>query len=353
MGMHKFPLSYSLKGKMPESRKEESKKGFEIAHLHVREVSEIDTNVIGIVKLGNHIETIRSFENKFWIKDAYTSEDAMELRRVGNVFRQDTLLEGASTFRDRFYQDCATRFASGEVIDERTIGFKSVKENEKAAAENRLQNLVQENIIEIDGELYFQVLEPVYEVLASREPEYPVAYVSVNFLKYQDEYYGRHSLYDYDFSFRFAFDKRDDLDLMIEHLRNDHNIEPVIKSEGEHYFGGEFTPINDDRKNLINAGKVLFENKRYWEDWPVAQLVAWGNLRDAYRNATAVQKDDASEDTMDALAEALKAYDGLQGIDGALCMSTHARAAVYKWETREIDLMQSLDLVEPETRPSI
>ncbi|WP_315922195.1 hypothetical protein [Mesorhizobium sp. SP-1A] len=353
MGMHKFPLSYSVKGKMPGTRKEESKRAFEIAHLHVREVSEIDTSIIGAVKLGDHTETIRFFEGKFWIKDAYTSEDGMNLRRIGNLSRQDALEEGASTFRDRFCHNSTAQFKSGEAIDESTLGFKSVTENGKTDSENGLKNLVQDNIIEIDGELYVQVPEPIYEIHASKEPEYPKAWVQVNFLKYEDTYHGRYSLYDYDFSFRFAFDKRDELDLMIEHLRNDHNMEPAFISDGEHYFGGEFTTINDDRKNLLNAGKVLVENKRYWEDWPVAQLTAWGNLRDAYRNATAVKKEETPEDTLDALAEALKAYDGLQGKDGVLCLSTHARAAVYKWETREIDLSQSLDLIEPNTQPSI
>jgi hypothetical protein len=54
MGLHKFPVSYSLKGKMPGSRKEEAKNGFHVAHIAVREVSEIDTNIIGIVKHENY-----------------------------------------------------------------------------------------------------------------------------------------------------------------------------------------------------------------------------------------------------------------------------------------------------------
>jgi hypothetical protein len=346
MGLHKFPVSYSLKGKMPGSRKEEAKNGFHVAHIAVREVSEIDTNIIGIVKHENYCEAIRFFEGKFWIKDEYQSEDAFRIRRSGNLIRREMNEGCASTFIDSLYSADIKKFKGGEFIDENTIGLRSVTENKKDEALKSLSDKINDNLIEIDGELYIQISEPIYEVFTSKEPGHPKAYVGIAFLKYEDEYSGRRSLYEYDFSFRFPFNKREQLDDFVDHLRNDHGIEPITYSDGEYYYGGEFTPIDDDRKNLLNAARHLVEEKWSWDEWPVAQLTAWGNLRDVYKQASTLKKEDVPEDVMDALSDALKAYEGLQGRDTIVQLSTHARAAVHKWENRVIDLVSGFEETE-------
>lgn len=346
MGLHKFPVTYSLKGKMPSSKKEESKKGFHIACIPVREVSEIDTNIIGIVKHEDYYEAVRFFEGKFWIKDEYQSEGAFRVRRSGNLIRREMNEGCASTFIDSLYSADIKKFKAGEFIDENTIGFRSVTESNKDEILKSLSDKVNNNLIEIDGELYVQISEPIYEVYTSKEPGHPKAYVGIQFLKYEDEYSGRRSLYEYDFSFRFPFDKREQFDEFIEHLINDHGIEPITYSDGEYYYGGEFTPIDDDRKNLLNAARHLVEEKRSWDEWPVAQLTAWGNLRDAFKKASILQKEDVPEEDMDALCNALKVYEGLQGSDEIINLSTHARAAVHKWENRIIDLVISFEETE-------
>lgn len=342
MAIHKFPLSYSIKGRMPDVKKEDAKNGFEVAHISVREVSEIDTSIIGIVKCEEHSEPIRFFEGKYWIKDAYQSKEAYQIRRSGNLIRRDIDKGCASTFIDNIYSVDIMKFINEETVNENTIGFKKVTENKRNDALKALTNSVESKLIEIDGELYTEVSEPIFEVYTSKEPGYPRAYIGIKFLKYEDSLIGRHSLYEYDYSFRFPFDKREYLEELIQHLIHEQGVEPVIYSDGEYYYGAELTPINDDRKNLLNAARCLIDEKRAWENWPVAQLVAWGNLRDAYQMAS-TGEEDVSESNFDTLSEALKAYEGLQGRETAIQLSTHARTAIYKWENKTIDIDLGFD----------
>lgn len=340
MGMHRFPVTYSITGKEAGKKKEITAQCFHTMDLYVREVDEIDTSVIGSAKRGEHIEKILFFEDKFWIKDGYSNEDAAILRTSTGVCTQADLTESASTFRNIFYSSFQDEWINGEVIDETTRGFKSVKDSTKQNGEEVTRNRVETELIEIDGELYVHVQEPIYRIAASRDFRYNRR-AAASLVFFDLKPWMKNAEYEkYDYDIRIPFDKRHEFDAIIEELR-DQAVELFYHVEGEHFFGGEFSVIKDEIKNLKNSAKDIVRDKWYMEDWPVPQLVAWGETRDALRKVE--QSNDNPED-LDELALAMSHYIGIEGHQGPLRLPPYALAALHRWNTRELDLSETLNL---------
>lgn len=341
MGMHRFPVTYSITGKEAGKKKEITAQCFHTMDLYVREVDEIDTSVIGSAKRGEHIEKILFFEGKFWIKDGYSNEDAARLRTSTGVCTKADSIGNASTFRNIFYDSCEKEWINDEVVDETTRGFKSVKVSTKQKGEETTRNRVETELIEIDGELYVHVQEPIYRIAASRDFRDNRATASLVF--FNMEAWMRYPDYEkYDYDIRIPFDKRHEFDAIIEELR-DNQVEVFVHVEGEHFFGGEFSVIKDEIKNLKNSAKeIVRDGKWYIEDWPVPQLIAWGETRDALRK---VEQSNGHPEDFDQLAKAMSLYIGIEGREGGpLRLPPYAFAALHRWNTRELDLSEMLNL---------
>jgi len=348
MGAHDFPLAYAIYGikgdKKTRKRKSEYDDGidsfaaFEIVSLHVREVSEIETSVIGSFKNDTTQEEIRYYDGKYWIKDSY-SEANRDLRSSA-LYRINQLGRGGSAFRDhRGHDRIEQGFLDRAHIDESMSGFKKITQNSRVYDLERLNESVSADLIEIDGVLYFQVKEPVFELLIYDDSEGPQAFARLA-LDYSKP---RFKPTRYEDVFRFPFDKRDELDQVVEHIEKHLGIKVENSSYGEFYYGGgEFQTFDDDRTNLLAAAETLVRDIDWMKTWPTPRLTAWGELRDAFEEA---KKPEATDDAIDQLV------DKLDGFGKAKDISLHTQVAIYKWRSRAIDLDLNFDELAPEQPP--
>lgn len=350
MGAHDFPLAYAIYGikgdKKPRKRKSEyddgieSFAGFEIVSLHVREVSEIETSIIGSLKNDTTQEEIRYFDGKYWIKDSYSEADrdlrSSSLRRINQLGR------GGSTFRDHRGHDRKEQgFLDRAHIDESMSGFKKITQNSREDDLENLRKNVDNDLIEIDGVLYFHVKEPVFELFVYDDSEGPQAFTRLA-LDYSKPRYRSDRFEDV---FRFPFDKRDELDQVVQHIEKHLGLKVENSSDGEFYYGGgDFQTFDDDRTNLLAAAEPLVRDTDWMKTWPTPRLTAWGELRDAFEEA---KKPEAADDAIDQLV------DKLDGFGKAKDISLHTQVAIYKWRSRAIDLDLNFDELAPEQPPAM
>lgn len=332
MGVHDIPFAYTIEGKPAEKKAKrgnyddgiESFAAFEIVAFNVREVSEIETARVGILKNDTTEEDIRFFEGHYWIKDAY-SEDEKPLRR-SCCKRVNDLDGGGSLFRDsRGGNGFETDFRNRAHRDVTQAPFKKITENNRDNSYHRTRDNVNDSLIEIDGVLYAKVQEPVFELYAYEDNSGPSAFVSIN-LDYKRPTYKSSR---YDDVFRFAFDQRPELELFIDHIERELNIKVQISCDGEFYYGGEFQRF-DDHTNLLAAAEPIVEETSWMKQWSTAKLTAWGNLRDAFEEAKAPN---ASDDVIRQLADKLGDFGKIEDL------SFNTKVAIFKWGSRDIPLV--------------
>jgi len=185
MGMHRLPYRYTIRGKLKGKKASKYDDGIERAtgldaqYFYIKEASEIDTTVVGRVTKGEAEVKVIYYDNKFWIKDAYDDQTAEIIQ--DSIRNCRTALQGPKSLflATKLNDEQVKMFLAGELRDESQVGFHKIVESEKEAALDRTTKFVEENLIEIDGEVYHQVDEPVVELAVSRHAEADEAWLRV------------------------------------------------------------------------------------------------------------------------------------------------------------------------------
>ena len=339
MGFHRFPVKYGITGKKANAKRESGGIGYHTIDLRVREVDEIETTVIGTITHGSHSEQLLYFEDKFWIKDAYKSEDAKAIRSDSyNTNIIDEFDKARSTFKDQFYREWSTEWDEDKIINASSLKFKTVIVNQCHEIEHELAKMAKSHLIEINEELYFRVSEPFFILYVSRGCndrqadvtlafDDPVAYEHLSKLN---------DIIDLNNEIRFPFDKRHELQLLIDDLTVNNGVTVNVHMDGEYYYGGRFTAIQEEARNLRNSAKHIVRNQKHISMWPITQIVAWGNVRDALIDVLENQSDETS---LDALGKAMRLYTEVKDrVVDTNYIDIYALAALSRWDSRNIDL---------------
>ena len=340
MGMHELPFSYSISGKPEGKQKKRAKyddgletfRAFEFGSFYVQNVSDIETIVVGAVKDRTTQNNILFYDDKFWIKDEYTVED--KGLRAACLNGVNDLDGGGSLSRDLKGKGFESSYRQRINRDVNDTNFKKVIENGRDDEIERVSRHVANNMIDIDGVLYSRVCEPVFELIVYEDGEKkPQAFVRLS-LQYEKPRYKPHR---FDDVFRFSFDKRNELEQVVDHIEHVLKVPVEFESDGEYFYGGEFQTFDDEGTNLLAAADNFVRETDWMQRWTTAKLTAWGELRDAFVPA---KENPGSEKLLDQVVKKLDSYNQVETVN------FHTQVAIYKWNSRVIDLELGVDVEE-------
>jgi len=303
MAIHQLQLAYAITGKTSHARRATTHKVVDKVALPIQEVSDIDT-VNGLtITIGSYSETLKFYDGRFWIRDKVDAPAAGMLRAQAGIIEDmrlaSALMKSCSTFVIFQYRDpeiFADDFKSISVDE-----LKDINDAGRATALERLEKSAEADLIDIDGELYVAMGEPVYclrllpdtlQVLVSFQKSNEVAASSTPTIRIPID--------------DMATSNRDSLDALIAIWKAETGRAVTQVAEASLHF--DFKPELDcsvDRQIEAIAFEVVNRTSGIVE-WPKPQITAWAELRDVL---TAYRKQLAD---IDALTTSLSDYASTQ-----------------------------------------
>lgn len=326
MSIHNFLLAYEVSGKAPNARRASTFKIAEQVALPIDEVAHSELHPGVKIDLDGYSETVMFYENKYWIQNKASNHQAAALRaQIGLIdnFRLGKALETCGTFEVFHYRD--PEVFDGSYKDDIVETLKDANTKDRENAYDHLQEAVQRDLIDVDGELYVALGDPV--ICLRLMPEILQVMVAFNNTAEppaSDVYTIRLPLYD------IIDSGRSELDALIEIWKKETGKDVVELSHGEMLFP---TPPRFDYSpfKAIPHVAIEFASKTAGlMDWPTERIHAWTRLRDSLKDFR--EKPDA--DSMDALSEVVGQYAATQPV----LIRTYAKMLDEQWLNRKIEL---------------
>lgn len=287
MAIHQLLLAYEITGKTSHARRATTHKIVEKVTVSVQEISDIDTLDGLSITIGDYFETLKFYNGRFWIRDKVDAPAAGMLRAQAGVIEDmrlaTALMKSCSTFEIFHYKDpeiFADGFQTAKVDD-----LKDVNDAGRTAALERLEKATEADLIDINGELYVAMGEPVYclrllpdtlQVLVSFQKSNAVVVTGTPTIRIPID--------------DMATSNRDDLDALLAIWKEETGRSVTQVAEAGLHF--DFKPELDysvGKYIEIVAFDVVNRTSGIVE-WPKPQIIAWAELRDvltAFRNELA------------------------------------------------------------------
>lgn len=324
MSIHNFLLAYEVSGKAPNARRASTFKIAEQVSLPVDEVAPIELHPGVRIDLDGYSETVMFYDNQFWIQDKAPGHQPAALRaQIGLVdnFRLAKALETRGTFEVFHYRDPEVFDGSykHDVIE--TLKDANTKDRENAY--DHLQEAVQRDLIDVNGELYVALGDPV--ICLRLLPEILQVMIAFNNSAEppaSDVYTIRLPLYNMHDS------GRAELDDLIDIWKRETGRDVVELSTAKMIIGispkFDYSPFK-----AIPPVAVEFASKTAGlMDWPTERIQKWTNLRDILKTF----RERPDDGNMDKLAEAVNEYSETQSV----LIRTYAKMLTSQWTLRDI-----------------
>lgn len=293
MAIHQLMLAYEITGKTSHARRATTHKIIEKVAVPIQEISDIDTLDGLTITIGGYSEVLKYYDGRFWIRDKLDAPAAGMLRAQAGVIedmRLATALTAHSTFEVFHYRD--PEIFADDFKSVSTAELKDVNDVGRATALERLEKVAEADLIDIDGELYVAMGEPVYclrllpdtlQVLVSFQKSNEVVVTSTPTI--------RLPISD------MATSNRDDLDALMAIWKEETGRGVTQVAEASLHF--DFKPELDysvDR-HIEKAASDVVNRTSGIVEWSTAQITRWAELRDtlkSYRDKNADVYDLAS-----------------------------------------------------------
>ncbi len=299
MAIYQIQLAYEITGKTSHARRSTTHKIVEKVSVPIQEISDIDALDGLTITIGGYSETLKFYNDRFWIRDKLDGPAAGMLRAQAGVIEDmrlaTALVKSHSTFEVFHYRDpdiFADDFKSISADN-----LKDVNDAGRTTALERLEKAAEADLIDVDGELYVALGEPVYclrllpdtlQVLVSFQKSNEIAVTSTPTI--------RLPISD------MATSNRDDLDALTAIWKAETGRGVTQVAEASLHF--DFKPELDYsvERHIETATAEVVNRTSGIVEWPKSQIIAWAELRDiltAYRNQLA---------DIDALTTSLSDY---------------------------------------------
>jgi len=294
MAIHQIQLAYEITGKTSHARRATTHKIVEKVAIRVQEIDDIDALDGLTITIGGYAETLKFYDDRFWIRDKLDGPAAGMLRAQAGVIEDmrlaTALVKYHSTFEVFHYRDpeiFADDFKSISVDE-----LKDVNDAGRATALERLEKAAEADLIDIDGILYVALGEPVYclrllpdtlQVLVSFKKSNEIAVTSTPTIRIPID--------------DMATSNRDSLNALMAIWKAETGKGVTQVAEASLHF--DFKPELDysvDRQIEKAASDVVNRTSGIVE-WSTAQITRWAELRDtlkSYRDKNADVYDLAS-----------------------------------------------------------
>lgn len=287
MAIHQIQLAYEITGKTSHARRATSHKIVEMVAVRVQEIDDIDALDGLTITIGGYSETLKFYDGRFWIRDKLDGPAAGMLRAQAGVIEDmhlaTALVKSNSTFEVFHYRDpeiFADDFKSVSADD-----LKDVNDAGRATALELLEKSAEADLLDIDGELYVAMGEPVYclrllpdtlQVLVSFQKSNEVVETSTPTI--------RIPIND------MVTSNRDDLDALMVIWKEEtgRGVTQVAEATLIYPFYPQLNYSPDWHIELV-ASEVVNRTSGIVE-WPKPQIIQWAELRDvltAFRNQIA------------------------------------------------------------------
>lgn len=313
MAIYQIQLAYEITGKTSHARRSTTHKIVEKVSVPIQEISDIDALDGLTITIGGYSETLKFYNDRFWIRDKLDGPAAGMLRAQAGVIEDmrlaTALVKSHSTFEVFHYRDpeiFAVDFKSVSLDD-----LKDVNDAGRKTALEPLEKAAEADLMDIDGILYFALGEPVYclrllpdtlQVLVSFQKSNEIIVTSTPTIRIPID--------------DMATSNRDSLDVLISIWKSEtgRGVTQVADATLIYPFDPQLN-YSPDRNIELVASEVVNRTSGIVE-WPTSQLTSWAGLRDtltAYRNQQA---------DIDKLAGSLTAYASTQTpiIRAYICM---------------------------------
>lgn len=312
MAFHQLLLAYEITGKTSHARRATTHKIVEKVTVPIQEISDIDTLDGLSITIGDYCETLKFYNDRFWIRNKVDVAAAGMLRAQAGVIEDmrlaSALMKSCSTFEIFHYRD--PEIFADDLQTIKADDLKDVNDAGRTAALERLEKAAEADLIDIDGELYVAMGEPVYclrllpdtlQVLVSFQKSNEIAVTSTLTI--------RIPISD------MATSNRDDLHALINIWKSETGRGVTQVAEASLRF--DFKPELDHsvERQIEGAASEVVNRTSGIVEWPKSQIIQWAELRDvltAFRNQLA---------DIDALTKSLAQYGSSQ--------TPEARAYIY------------------------
>lgn len=349
MANFEFALQYTIKGVRPRHRNESWLSIREFISMDVPEVDSRDAPVGVILNSENATEELRYYDGRWFMKDRV---DDPETNMAGEIRR----IAGYGVYKDHQNKDISIDMAKSSLLDvirfdrydvkqindgvERLYidgEFRLINSNDRNDKYQELADIVENQTISIDGNLYIEVPEPVFVVNFDSDV-YGYSYRRKNEHKVVVSVAFGEPSFDKDKKvFIIPIDRQDELDFVIEHLDRIERVQAEVKIAAEYHIG--------ITKGISREASELRGEASFWlrkdtsdmmqKDRPL--IYAFLDFRDAYRAAKAAE---FTESSLDAISETLREYGNYEDL------GPYTRMVLDRWDQRSINLDIDPDSLE-------
>jgi len=320
-----FPFFYTVEGLRPRERNTRDYTMLEFADIDVREIEESEAPVGIVIDNGVGSEPLRYFEGRWWAKDRAPAGPEANIRAEtdlcadGNAKHVEESLFAVLRHSSWRMDDIVKR--DTQTVQE--LGLRQETGNDHARCLNDLVASVARHVIAVDGELYTAVPEPV---LAFDIEDKAEARTRVTFSRPERKDSENRT-------FLFSVDRWDEMQAAVEDYQSLTGKE-VLQAATVEYRFGRLSNFANEAADLYHAAEAAVDHATYKiHNWPREAIMAWIDLRDAWRSAQAPLKEKAPlrEEDLDAVCEAMLAYK-----DSVPSVLPFAYLAAVRWRFRTI-----------------
>lgn len=348
MTLHSFPMHYSVHGIAAGLRTFDRRTYLEYIPIEVKDVDTseaiLGANLRGVDEAGEDFEELRVYKDRWYISNSpkSTASPAAGMIRTKLGIRNAKQFEEVRSFSIfdlqntvRFFRD---DLQTGEPRPFREKDFHTVESNELERKRNKLIKKVEnDGMICIDGELFIEIEPPVFElsfvergILERHLPDE----VSLRVVAGLDEYRLQRTDTSEKGVIRFAIDKRDEVEQLLESIRADQNTVIKIETDAEYFFGPSLDP-KEEKSDFIEEAKLcLTRHSSSMYKWSREKIEVFLNFREALDEAFLHAN---SDETVDAVSRAFHLYGEYQKF------SPYTLAVAERWDTRPLSLEKVSD----------
>ncbi len=303
MAFHQLLLAYEITGKTSHARRATTHKIVEEVTVWIQEIDDIDTLDGLLITIGDYCETLKLYNDRFWIRDKFDAPAAAMLRAQAGVVEDmrlaTALMKCCSTFEIFHYRDPEIFSADLQTVNPDDL--KDVNAAGRTAALGRLEKAAADDLIYIDGELYVAMGEPVYclrllsdtlQVLVSFQKSNEVVVTSTPTIRIPID--------------DMATSNRDDLDALINIWKSETGREVMQVASATLMYPFDPQLNYSVERQIEGAASEVVNRTSGIVEWTTSQITGWAGLRDALIAYRKQQTD------VDALASKLSDYASTQ-----------------------------------------